>query len=313
MRKSSNAKYHQINPTNKKEGEKLLPVIYSDDNDNDDDDLSTPEFNWLACTLGLVCFPFTLFSCYTINEKQEAVILRFGRYEDQVSVPGIHWSNCFGRNIRYVTTTSQTIELPTTKIIDKHGNPLDASAIVTYKFSDAKKTALQVQNPFVFIRDQAQAVLKQVVSRYPYETSDGSPSLKTEAQEVGREMVGILQRRVKVAGATIIAFELNELAYAREIASGMLKRQQAQALIEARKVIVDGAVDIVVDTVSAFKKQGITLSPHDTAHIVTNLLTVICSDKDAGVNMNVNSPQQAQQVVQNVLSTRHLRYTKRNF
>jgi len=308
MRKSSDTKYHVIEDT--KYGTNLKAVVQNASED-DDDNLSTPEFSWLACVLGLVFFPCTLGSCYTINEKQEAVILRFGKYEEQVSTPGIHWSNCIGRNIKYVNTASQTIELPPTKIIDKHGNPLDVSAIVTYKFSDAKKTALQVKHPFSYIKDQAQAVLKQVVSRYPYETTDGSPSLKTEAQEVGREMVEILQHRVNVAGATIIAFDLNELAYAREIAAGMLKRQQAQALIEARKVIVDGAVNIVADTVSALEKKGMPLNSHDKAHIATNLLTVICSDKDAAVNLNVTPPQ-AQQMLQHLIPGRHLRLVKRN-
>jgi len=214
-------------------------------------------------------------------KKKKLLFLRWGKYEEQVSDPGCHWSNMCGRDLRKVNTAKLTLDLPVTKIIDLNGNPLNVSAIITFYYNDVRRTVLHVANAYQFIRDQAQAVMKQVVSRYPYESHDGSPSLKNETHEVGKEMVEILQERVTVAGAKIISFDLNELAYAPEIAAGMLKRQQANALVEARKTIVIGAVEIASGAVEALGKKGIGLSDHDKATLVTNLLTVICSDKDA--------------------------------
>jgi len=207
--------------------------------------------------------------------------LRWGKYEKQETEPGCHWSNIWGRDLRKINTAKLTIELPVTKIIDLNGNPLNVSAIITFYYNDVRRTVLHVANAYQFIRDQAQAIMKQVVSHYPYESNDGSPCLKSETHEIGREMVELLQERVVVAGAKIISFDLNELAYAPEIASGMLKRQQANALVEARKTIVIGAVEIASGAIEALGKKGVGLTDTDKAHIVTNLLTVICSDKDA--------------------------------
>jgi regulator of protease activity HflC (stomatin/prohibitin superfamily) len=255
---------------------------YVSESDEYDEDLAPAEFSLLSCALGTICFPFTLLcSCYTVKEKNEAVILRWGKFDDRVSTPGCHWSNCWGRELRVISTAKQTIELPVTKIIDLHGNPLNVSAIVTFYFNNSRKSALNVVLPHAFVRDQAQAVMKQVVSRYPYETHDGSPSLKSESMSVGKEMVEMLQSKVNVAGAKIISFDLNELAYAPEIAAGMLRRQQAKALVDARKTIVEGAVEIASEALGSLQKKGISLDDKDKTKLVTNLLTVICADKDA--------------------------------
>jgi len=260
---------------------KASKATYVAEVDDYDDDIPVSQFSAASCILGLFCFPFTICSCFTINEKEEAVILRWGKFDEEVATPGCHFSNLWGRDIRKVTIAKQTLELPITKIIDLHGNPLNVSAIVTFYFNIPRKTALNVVNPVGFVRDQAQAVMKQVVSRYSYETHDGSASLKSESIVVGKEMVELLQEKVKVAGTKIISFDLNEIAYAPEIASGMLRRQQARALVDARKTIVEGAVDIATDALASLDKKGIHMTEQDKTKLVTNLLTVICADKDA--------------------------------
>jgi len=260
---------------------KASKATYVAEVDDYDDDIPVSQFSAASCILGLLCFPFTICSCFTINEKEEAVILRWGKFDEEVATPGCHFSNLWGRDIRKVTIAKQTLELPITKIIDLHGNPLNVSAIVTFYFNIPRKTALNVVNPVGFVRDQAQAVMKQVVSRYSYETHDGSASLKSESIVVGKEMVELLQEKVKVAGTKIISFDLNEIAYAPEIASGMLRRQQARALVDARKTIVEGAVDIATDALASLDKKGINMTEQDKTKLVTNLLTVICADKDA--------------------------------
>ena len=123
--------------------------------------------------------------------------------------------------------------------------------------------------------------MKQVVSRHPYESSDSSIAcLKTEGAAISRELVSQLQERVNVCGARITNFDLNEISYASEIAAGMLRRQQADALVAARSVIVNGAVQIAQSAVSQLEAAGTTMDPAQRAHLITNLLTVIVSDRE---------------------------------
>jgi len=122
--------------------------------------------------------------------------------------------------------------------------------------------------------------LKQIVSRYPYESEEGH-CLKTDSEIISREVVRILQDRVKIAGVLINSFTFNEISYAPEIASGMLKRQQASAILQARKLIVHGAVEIAHGAVSELQQRGIILDDAAKCKVVSNLLTVICSESNA--------------------------------
>jgi len=264
------------------------PVIhkstYMSETDDYDDELSgAAGCNSLATVAFALTVPFSMAgSCFVVQEKHHAVSLRCGKFETVETEPGCHFSNPCGRSITNISIARQTLELPKQKIVDHNGNPLLVSAIVTHYCINARRAALNVVNFSKFIKDQAEAVMKQVVSRYPYESTDGTPSLKNEVAEVGREMVELLQAKVNIAGAKIISFDLNEIAYAPEIAQGMLRRQQANALIAARKTIVHGAVTICADTVEQLAKAGIRLNESEQARVITNLLTVICADKDAG-------------------------------
>ena len=142
------------------------------------------------------------------------------------------------------------------------------------------------------------ATLKQVVSKYPYEADDegeASPSsqhrhglsLKTEAAQVSRELKDVLQDRLAHAGVKVLAFNLTDLSYAPEIAQAMLVRQQAEAMVKARRLIVKGAVDISEDAVSQLEAKGVQLSKEEKTKVVTNLLTVICGDQKATPTLSV--------------------------
>eukprot|EP00339_Tiarina_fusa_P020505 CAMPEP_0117026498 /NCGR_PEP_ID=MMETSP0472-20121206/19474_1 /TAXON_ID=693140 ORGANISM="Tiarina fusus, Strain LIS" /NCGR_SAMPLE_ID=MMETSP0472 /ASSEMBLY_ACC=CAM_ASM_000603 /LENGTH=194 /DNA_ID=CAMNT_0004733519 /DNA_START=306 /DNA_END=890 /DNA_ORIENTATION=- len=187
----------------------------------------------------------------------------------------------WGREIRKISTKQQSIELPKTTVVDSNGNPLIISAVIVYRISNSRRALLDVENSRIFVKNQAEAALKQTLSRFPYESNDGSPCLKTEAEQIGKHLCNLLQRKVLQAGAMVDSFQLKEISYAPEIASGMLKRQQAIAIIEARQTIVQGAVDIAADAVTKLAERGIELSDSDQAKLVTNLLTVVCSDNDA--------------------------------
>jgi len=247
--------------------------------DHDDAGGGTSPAAWVGCVL---CLPLAFVaSFFTVNEREHAVLLSCGKYDRIVKEPGCHWANCCGRDLRKISVAQTTIQLQPCKMVDHTGTPLIVSAIVTYYIANARRAALNISSAPHFIRDQAESVLKQVVSRYPYETTDGTPCLKNEPQAVGRELVELLQHKSDVAGTKIISFDLNELTYAPEIASGMLRRQQANALIQARKTIVEGATQISAETLTALEKMQVTMSPAEKARLVTNLLTVICSEHDA--------------------------------
>jgi len=224
-----------------------------------------------------------------VRENTEAVILHYGRYSGTEPDPGLHFTNCWGREIRVVTKQKQSLHLPITKIVDKAGNPLTVSGIVVFYNQESKKCAIAVRDPREFTHNAAQTVLKAVVGRHPYEAQKpGQMCLKTHAKQIGQEMVQLLQQDVIVAGVKIISFQFNDLSYAPEIASAMLKKAQAQAMVAARKKIVDGAIDIALGAVTELEKKGISVQQSDKSKIVTNLLTVICSDTDAKPTVNVS-------------------------
>jgi len=208
------------------------------------------------------------------------VALDYGKYNGTIKTPGCHYV-CFpGRTLLRVSTKVQSIQIAETKTIDKNGNPLIINGILSYQIKNAKKASLDVQNTQTFVLTQGLAAMKQIVALYPYEADEGH-CLKTAADAISHEMISVLQQRVQIAGVRILTFTFNEISYAPEIASGMLKRQQAQAILQARKLIVSGAVEIAQDTVHQLEAHGIVMDDKSKIKIVGNLLTVICSESSA--------------------------------
>jgi regulator of protease activity HflC (stomatin/prohibitin superfamily) len=219
------------------------------------------------------------------TEKEEQVLLVFGKYHDTIRSPGMHWVNPIGLEKRLVSTKRQNMDVGGVtnpiKVADGDGNPVIVSGVVGYRIINSKAAALEVENARSFVHTQAQTILKQVVSRYPYEATDGSASLKSETYEIGIELCRALQEKSTVAGVLIESFELADLSYAPEIAQVMLVRQQAKAMVDARGVVVEGAVGIVRGAVEQLAEAGIPLDEKETSKLVTNLLTVICGDQGA--------------------------------
>jgi len=176
-----------------------------------------------------------------------------------------------------VSTRIQTAEVAKTTVLDARGSPIVIGAVVTYRFVNAVQAAFGVRNPEAYVSRQALAVLKHIASHYPYESEEGI-SLHSETAEIREELIRVLQEKVHRTGARIISYELTDLQYAPEIAQGMLMRQQAQALIEARKYIVVGAVDIVNGAVEQLIHNGLPMSLADKGRLVSNLLTIMCGD-----------------------------------
>jgi len=225
------------------------------------------------CT-GLLLLPF---SFYTVDPQQHALVLFWGSLVRVTKQPGLHWYPLFGRWVTHIPTGVQTLDIKKSTVVDRNGNPIVVAAVVTFQVVDSVRAAFDVRGYADYLERQSLAVLKRVCSMYPYECKSGK-SLQSESAEVSSIMVRLLQEKANVAGCRIVSYELADLQYAPEIAPGMLVRQQAEALVDARHTIVDGAVQIVTSAVAKLAENGVHLNDAQQARLVSNLLAVICGD-----------------------------------
>jgi len=177
-----------------------------------------------------------------------------------------------------VSTKQYAKEMPSQKIADASGNPVIVSAIVNYSVTDAKKAILNVQDVHEYVNTKAQATLKQVVSTYTYD------QLKSMGAEINTRMRLQLAPWLEIAGVDVASICLNDLSYAPEVAAAMLKKQQAVALVQARELIVEGAVKIAQDAVQRLETdpdQPLEMDMDTRSRIITNILTVTCSESNA--------------------------------
>jgi len=222
-------------------------------------------------------FAFLLASFFVVYPQEEVLLMYWGKLCKIVKTPGFQSYDWFGRKLIRISTRIRNFDIKKTTVVDQNGNPIIVSAVVTYKIVDTVKAAFSVLNVNDYMERQAVACLKKVCSQYPYESKDGH-SLQKESDTVSKQMRAQLQKKALLCGVSVISFELCDLQYAPEIAQGMLVRQQATALLDARKVIVDGAVGIVNNAIYKLAETGIKLSSQEQSRLVSNLLTVICSD-----------------------------------
>lgn len=236
----------------------------------------------LLDVIAAIFLPLTFCAgCVTVNEKEEVIVQRFGEYKKTITEPGLHW--CYPNQLQtsHISTKLNTLDLKNVKIIDSVGNPINVSAVIVYKVVNSKKAFFNVEDYENFIENQSQTVIRQVVSKYPYETDDDTPNLKKENKEIQEELRNVLQEKVAISGIYVKSVTLNELSYAVEIAAAMLKKQQAKAIVDAREIILKGTIGLAVGAVEAVEGQGITMSDNQKAQLVSNILTVSLSDKEA--------------------------------
>jgi regulator of protease activity HflC (stomatin/prohibitin superfamily) len=244
----------------------------------------------LVVGLTLLFPPILLFGFFVVNPREEIVVLRFGKYVTTLKEQGIRWIHPVGRRLHRISTRDTTLDIPSETVVEKNGNPIQISAVVLYRVADTVKAALHVENYRQFLTDQAGAVIKRVSSLFPYESADHDvPCLKKESETVTKAFISELQEAVDPAGIEVLVVRLNDLTYAPEIAQAMLMRQQALALIDARKTIVDGAVHIVRDAVTQLTGAGFDLDESDRDQLISNLLVVLCSGERAQPVLAVQS------------------------
>lgn len=237
---------------------------------------------FLVVLFSILFPPLLLGGFFIVHPREEIVVLRFGKYVTTLRTQGIRWIHPIGRTLHRISTKDTTLDIATTTVVEVNGNPVEISAVVVYRVEDTYRAALHVESYQKFIEDQAGAVVKRVASRFPYESVDETtPCLKKESREVTDTFVVELQEAVTPSGIRVLGVRLNDLTYAPEIAQAMLMRQQALALIDARKTIVEGAVEIVRDAVGQLKNAGLEVSQDDRDDLVANLLVVLCSGERA--------------------------------
>lgn len=249
---------------------------------------------FLVRLVSIVFPPILLAGFFVVNPREEIVVLRFGKYVTTLRSQGVRWIHPVGRRLHRISTKDTTLDIATATVVELNGNPVEISAVVVYRVEDTYKAALQVDDYRRFIEDQAGAVVKRVASQFPYESAEETiPCLKKESQAVTDRFVIDLQEASDPAGIRVIGVRLNDLTYAPEIAQAMLMRQQAMALIDARKTIVQGAVEIVHDAISQLRAAGLEVQAADRDQLISNLLVVLCSGERAQPVIQVQSSSRA--------------------
>lgn len=231
-----------------------------------------------------LCIPFN--TCFIVPERSSVVELFFGKYHGTINRPGFYCRTTCFFELRSVNTDLVTYDLENTKVLDANGSPIIVSGIITYDIVNARRATIDVNDAHKFVRDQAPTVLKRVVSVFPYESNDGDvPCLRRDTGVVCERMKEALQKMVQVAGVRVESFNINELSYAPEIAQAMLKRQQADALISARKAVVEGASNIALGAVQNLSEH---LTEQQKSSLLSSLLIVLVGEKETTPTLSVS-------------------------
>ncbi|MGJ7922774.1 SPFH domain-containing protein [Neobacillus sp. LXY-4] len=219
---------------------------------------------------------------FTINQPNQAkVFTLFGSYLGVIKQEGF-WISIPLTLRKNVSLRVLNFNSDKLKVNDLEGNPIEIAAVVVYKVVDSAKAVFDVEDYRGFVHTQSETGLRHIASQYPYDNfnNDYEISLRQHSDEVGDELTRDLQKRLKVAGVEIIEARIMHLAYSSEIASSMLQRQQAKAVLAARKVIVDGAVSMVKSAIEQLSSEGVVdLDEEKKAQMVNNLMVALVSDK----------------------------------
>lgn len=229
----------------------------------------------------IVVTVFLMVGFLVLKPNESAVLTLFGRYIGTVRREGFHWVNPFYAKQK-ISLRVRNFTTPTLKVNDKVGNPIVA-AVVGWLVKDTAQAAFDVDDFESYIKTQCEMALRDVVSTHPYDaTKDEHVSLRGNTAAISDLLKESLQRSINVAGLEILEMRITHLAYAPEIASIMLRRQQAEALIQAREKMVDGAIGMVKMALERFHADGITdLNPAQRAVLVSNMMLVLLSDEGA--------------------------------
>jgi hypothetical protein len=234
---------------------------------------------------GVCWFGFTV-----VQPNTGKVLLLFGSYKGSIKEPGFWWVNPF-MMLRRVSLKVRNFESSKLKVNDHIGNPIEIGAIVVWRVVDTAEAVFTVDDYEHFVHMQTESAVRILATTFPYDAhEEGELSLRGSATEVSHRLQHEIQERLSQAGVEVIEARISHLAYAPEIASAMLRRQQATAVIAARQKIVEGAVGMVEMALALLSsKQVVQLDEERKATMVSNLLVVLCSDRDAQPVVNAGT------------------------
>ena len=238
----------------------------------------------------LLLLIFLLAGLFVVNPNEGRVLLLFGRYKGTVKDQGLHWANPLLTK-RRISLRVRNFETEHSKVNDTEGNPIEMASVVVWKVVDTAEASFEVDDYVNYVHVQSESALRNLATLYPYDThEEGSLSLRGNADEIAGQLKIEIQSRLHKAGVEVLEARITHLAYAPEIASAMLQRQQAGAIIAARTLIVEGAVGMVEMALEKLSSQHIVdLDEERKANMVSNLLVVLCSDKATQPVLNTGS------------------------
>jgi regulator of protease activity HflC (stomatin/prohibitin superfamily) len=226
---------------------------------------------------------------FVVNPNEAAVLLLFGDYRGTEKGNGFHWTNPFIQRVK-ISLRARTLNGQKIKVNDRLGNPIEIASVVVWQVRDTVQAKFDVDNYLDYVNTQSETALRHLASSYPYDAGEEELSLRGATDEVNHHLQRELQERLSRAGGTVLEARLSHLAYAPEIAGAMLQRQQATAVIAARKKIVEGAVGMVEDALRGLSQGNLVqLDEERKAAMVSNLLVVLCSEHAAQPVINTGT------------------------
>jgi len=248
-----------------------------------------PEYLWFEIPLFIVTmiFPAGLF---VVQPNEARVLVLFGRYIGSVRDSGFWYANPFAIK-RHVSLRIRNFNSEKIKVNDLHGNPIEIAAVVVWRVVDSARALFDVDHYENFVAIQSETAIRALATEYPYDAPEEDiPSLRSKPQEIAEQMKHQVQVRLEIAGVEVTEARISHLAYAPEIAQAMLRRQQAQAVIAARKKIVEGAVGMVDQALHTLSEQKIVeLDEEKKATMVNNLLVALVSEVQAQPVINAGT------------------------
>ena len=250
---------------------------------------------YLPGIIGIFVFILILPGFFIVEPNKAMVLLLFGAYKGTVKAYGFYWVNPFMVKNK-ISLRVRNFENKPVKVNDKIGNPVMIGTIVVWQVEDTFKASFDVEDYENFVHLQADAAVRKMAGIYPYddfETENEEVTLRSGVEEVNKSLEDEISDRLQHAGIKVLEARISHLAYASEIASAMLQRQQATAIVAARRKIVDGAVGMVEMALEDLKmKDIIEFDEEKKAAMVSNLMVVLCSDRSPSPVLNVGTLHQ---------------------
>lgn len=243
---------------------------------------------WLAAILLVVVIP-SISGFFSVEPNNAVVLLFFGKYVGTVKEPGFWWTNPFANKYQ-ISLRVRNFNSKIIKVNDAEGSPIEIAAVVVWRVVDTARSKFAVDDYQEFVAIQSETAIRALAIRYPYDTPNDTPSLRGIPDEIAHALKRELQARLEVTGVEVIEARISHLAYAPEIAQMMLRRQQAKALIDARRQIVEGAVGMVSEALNRLSTdQMIDLDDERKASMINNLLVVLTSEQTAQPVINTGT------------------------